>query len=298
VSEFSPFHQPVLVAECVAFLQPRVGGVYLDCTLGGGGHAQAILKAAQGQVTLVGLDMDPEAIQSARETLIANGGQVKLVEDNFARVREALSRIAVDRVDGLLADLGVSSHQLDDKGRGFSFQAGSPLDMRMNPASTLTASQILNEWPRDDLEALLQRGEVPGSARIATSSVDVRQRRKFVNSEDLLRVFQELHLPRRRSFHPGTLVFQALRLAVNRELENLSVLLSQLPLLLQPSGRAVFISYHSLEDRLIKQAFKELGRTGVCKILTGKVVRPTREEILQNPRSRSAKLRAIERTVL
>jgi 16S rRNA (cytosine1402-N4)-methyltransferase len=297
VSEFSPFHQPVLVAECVAFLQPRVGGVYLDCTLGGGGHAQAILKAAQGHVTLVGLDMDPEAIQSARETLIANGGQVKLVEDNFARVREALSRIAVDRVDGLLADLGVSSHQLDDKGRGFSFQTGSPLDMRMNPASALTASQILNEWPRDDLEALLQRGEVPGSARIAKSIVNFRHRRKFVNSEDLLRVFQELHLPRRRSFHPGTLVFQALRLAVNRELENLSVLLSQLPLLLQPSGRAVFISYHSLEDRLIKQAFKELDRTGICKILTGKVVRPTREEILQNPRSRSAKLRAIEKTV-
>ncbi len=269
----------------------------MDCTLGGGGHAQAILKAAQGHATLVGLDMDPEAIRSAGETLIANGGLVKLVEDNFARVREVLIRIAVDRVDGLLADLGVSSHQLDDKGRGFSFQTGSPLDMRMNPASTLTASQILNEWPRDDLEALLQRGEVPGAARIAKSIVNFRQRRKFVNSEDLLRVFHELHLPRRRSFHPGTLVFQALRLAVNRELENLSLLLSQLPLLLQPNGRAVFISYHSLEDRLIKQSFKELGRTGVCRILTGKVVRPTREEILQNPRSRSAKLRAIERTV-
>jgi 16S rRNA (cytosine1402-N4)-methyltransferase len=297
VSEPRPFHRPVMVAECVEFLRPRIGGVYLDCTLGGGGHAQAILKAAQGQATLVGLDMDPEAIRFARETLIANGGQVMLVEDNFARVREALTRIAVDRVDGLLADLGVSSHQLDNKGRGFSFQTGSPLDMRMNPDSTLTAGQILNEWPRDDLEALLQRGEVPGAARIAKSIVNARQKRKFVNSEDLLHLFYELHLPRRRSFHPGTLVFQALRLAVNRELENLSLLLSQLPLLLQPNGRAVFISYHSLEDRLIKQSFKELDRTGVCKILTGKVVRPTREEILQNPRSRSAKLRATERIV-
>jgi 16S rRNA (cytosine1402-N4)-methyltransferase len=286
-----------MVEECVAFLRPRIGGIYLDCTLGGGGHAQAILKAAQGNATLVGLDMDPEAIRFARETLSANSGQVRLIEDNFARVREVLTRIPVDRVDGLLADLGVSSHQLDDKGRGFSFQSGNPLDMRMNPASTLTASQILNEWPQDDLEALLQRGEVQGAARIAKSIINFRQKRKFVNSEDLLHVFHELHLPRRRSFHPGTLVFQALRLAVNRELENLSLLLSQLPLLLQPNGRAVFISYHSLEDRLIKQSFKELGRLGVCKILTEKVVRPTREEILHNPRSRSAKLRAIERIV-
>lgn len=297
MSEPRPFHRPVMVEECVAFLQPRIGGIYLDCTLGGGGHAQAILKAAQGKATLIGLDIDPEAIQFARETLGTSSGLITLVEDNFARVREVLSRIPVDRVDGLLADLGVSSHQLDDKSRGFSFQSGSPLDMRMNSASALTASQILNEWPRDDLEALLQRGEVPGAARIAKSIVNFRQKRKFVNSEDLLRVFHELHLPRRRSFHPGTLVFQALRLAVNRELENLSLLLSQLPLLLQPNGRAVFISYHSLEDRLIKQSFKELGRTGVCRILTEKVVRPTREEILRNPRSRSAKLRAIERIV-
>lgn len=297
MSEPRPFHRPVMVEECVAFLRPRIGGIYLDCTLGGGGHAQAILKAAQGNATLVGMDMDPEAIRFTRERLSANSEQVRLVEDNFARVREVLTRISVDRVDGLLCDLGVSSHQLDDKGRGFSFQPGSPLDMRMNPASTLTASQILNEWPRDDLEALLQRGEVQGTARIAKSIINFRQKNKFVNSEDLLRVFHELHLPRRRSFHPGTLVFQALRLAVNRELENLSLLLSQLPLLLQPNGRAVFISYHSLEDRLIKQSFKELGRTGVCKILTEKVVRPTREEILHNPRSRSAKLRAIERIV-
>ncbi|MCX5976389.1 MAG: 16S rRNA (cytosine(1402)-N(4))-methyltransferase RsmH [Coprothermobacterota bacterium] len=294
-----PFHQPVMVAQCLEYLAPRENGLYLDCTVGGGGHAEALLgrsTACRTPTRLIGLDLDDQAILEAGARLAPFGDRVTLIAANFARTGEVLARLGVGAVDGLLADLGVSSWQFDQRERGFTFAPDVPLDMRMNQSGQLTAAEILNRWRLDELQALFQRSEVPRSGRLAGAIVVQRRIAPFRTSTDLLRLLEGLGLANRRTFHPATLVFQALRLATNREQENLALLLSQLPSLLKPGGRCVFLSYHSLEDRPVKQAFREREVDGSMHVLTRRVVRPSEEEVRSNPRARSAKLRAAERS--
>lgn len=290
-----PFHRPVMVAQCLEYLAPREGGLYLDCTVGGGGHAEALLVRAGAAARLIGLDLDDQALLEAGVRLTPFGERVTLIAANFARAGEVLARLGVGAVDGLLADLGVSSWQFDQRERGFTFAPDVPLDMRMNQSGQLTAAEILNRWRLDELQALFQRGEVPRSSRLAGAIVAQRRVAPFRTSTDLLRLLEGLGLANRRTFHPATLVFQALRLATNREQENLALLLSQLPALLKPGGRCVFLSYHSLEDRPVKQALREREADGSMHILTHRVVRPSEDEVRSNPRARSAKLRAAER---
>ncbi len=291
-----PFHRPVMVAQCLEYLTPQEGGLYLDCTVGGGGHAEALLVQAGNAARLIGLDLDEQALSEAGARLAPFGERVTLVVANFARAGEVLARLEVGAVDGLLADLGVSSWQFDQQERGFSFAPDVPLDMRMNQNGQLTAAEILNRWRLDELETLFQRGEVPRSVRLAAAIVAQRRIAPFRTSTDLLRLLEGLGLQNRRTFHPATLVFQALRLATNREMENLALLLSQIPALLKPGGRCVFLSYHSLEDRPVKQALREREADGSMQILTHHVVRPLEEEVKTNPRARSARLRAAERS--
>jgi 16S rRNA (cytosine1402-N4)-methyltransferase len=290
-----PFHRPVMVAQCLEYLIRGEGGLYLDCTVGGGGHAEAILIRAGGSARLIGLDLDDQALTEAGTRLAPFGERVTLIAANFARAGEVLTRFGVGAVDGLLADLGVSSWQFDQQERGFTFAPDTPLDMRMNRNGQLTAAEILNKWRLDELQALFQRGEVPRSGRLAGAIVTQRRVAPFRTSTDLLRLLEGLGLANRRSFHPATLVFQALRLAANREQENLAMLLSQLPALLNPGGRCVFLSYHSLEDRPVKLALRERDADGSMHILTRRVVRPSEDEVKLNPRARSAKLRAAEK---
>ncbi|MEI6308978.1 MAG: 16S rRNA (cytosine(1402)-N(4))-methyltransferase RsmH [bacterium] len=290
-----PFHRPVMVAQCQEYLTPREGGLYLDCTVGGGGHAEALLVRAGVTARLIGLDLDDQSLTEAGARLAPFGERVTLVAANFARAGEVLARLGAGAVDGLLADLGVSSWQFDQRERGFTFAPDVPLDMRMNQSGQLTAAEILNRWRIDELQALFQRGEVPRGVRLAAAIVAQRRVAPFRTSTDLLRLLEGLGLANRRTFHPATLVFQALRLATNREQENLALLLSQLPALLKPGGRCVFLSYHSLEDRPVKQALREREADGSMHILTHRVVRPSEDEVRSNPRARSAKLRAAER---
>ncbi|MCX5970102.1 MAG: 16S rRNA (cytosine(1402)-N(4))-methyltransferase RsmH [Coprothermobacterota bacterium] len=291
----SPFHRPVMIAQCLEYLAPREGGLYLDCTIGGGGHAEALLVRTGVTARLIGLDLDDQALLEAGVRLAPFGERVTLIAANFARAGEVLARLGVGAVDGLLADLGVSSWQFDQRERGFTFAPDVSLDMRMNQSGQLTAAEILNRWRLDELQALFQRGEVPRSGRLAGAIVAQRRVAPFRTSTDLLRLLDGLGLANRRTFHPATLVFQALRLATNREQENLTLLLSQLPALLKPGGRCVFLSYHSLEDRPVKQALREREADGSMHILTHRVVRPSEDEVRSNPRARSAKLRAAER---
>lgn len=289
------FHEPVMVSETLFLLSPEEGKTYLDCTLGGGGHALAILEATGGKARVIGIDMDQEAIIFSKERLSSFGENVLIKEENFIRANEVLKGLNIKGVDGIVCDLGLSSWQLDDVDRGFSFQKDGPLDMRMNPRVGFTAADILNSWREDEIFMVLKKGEVPFASRIAKEIVRYRKWKSFRTSGDLANFIRQIRLPFRRTMHPATLIFQALRIAVNRELENLSILLSSLPDLLKPGGRVAIISYHSLEDRLVKNSFRIFEQNGTFEVLTKKVIRPTPEEILRNPRSRSAKLRGAER---
>lgn len=284
-----------MVSETLFLLSPGEGKTYLDCTLGGGGHTLAILEATGGKARVIGIDMDPEAIAFSKERLSPFGENVIIKEANFIRASEVLKELNIKGVDGIVCDLGLSSWQLENGDRGFSFQKDGPLDMRMNPRGGFTAADILNSWREDEIFLVLKKGEVPFASKIAREIVRYRKWKSFQTSADLANFIRQIKLPFRRTMHPATLIFQALRIAVNRELENLSMLLSSLPDLLRPGGRAVIISYHSLEDRLVKNSFRVFEQNRTFTILTKKVIRPTPEEVLRNPRSRSAKLRGAER---
>jgi len=301
-------HVPVLVDEALDWLQPRPG-VFVDCTLGAGGHAAALL-AAHPQVHLVGIDRDPQAIALASRRLKPFMERVRLVEGRFDQLGEILRHLKVDKVDGLLGDLGVSSMQLDTAERGFSFRFSGPLDMRMG-SSASPASELLNELEEDDLYQILREyGEERKARRIAREIVRRRTEHPFSTTTDLTEAVEGAvgsgH-PRSR-IHPATRTFQALRIAVNEELTGLQELLDGVTDLLNPEGRLVLISYHSLEDRIVKHGLRRLASvekdevTGrphterqAIEILTKKPIRPSPAEIEANPRSRSAKLRAARR---
>ena len=286
-----PVHVPVLLAEVLQYLAPEPGQIIVDCTLGGGGHAAAILSCLGPSGVLIGLDQDPAMLERAGKKL--GKDNVRLVHANFARLRDVLDRLGVDRVDGILADLGVSSDQLASADRGFSFRLRGPLDMRLDPtAPGPTAADIVNRSPERELVRILNEyGEERFARRIARAIVDARRREPIRTTEQLAAIVRAAVPPRyeRGRIDPATRTFQALRIAVNRELDALRSFLEQLPRCLRVGGRAVVISFHSLEDRLVKQAF---ANHQLWDRLTKKPVRPSAEEVAVNPRARSARLRA------
>jgi len=285
-------HTPVLLEEVLHWLRIRPEGTYIDATVGAGGHAVEIARRlTTGR--LVGLDQDPQALELARERLREFERQVTLVHASFSRIEEIVRRLNLPSADGVLADLGVSSMQLDSAERGFSFRFGGPLDMRMDPEAQMTAAEIVNHRPEKELADLLYHfGEERDSRRIARAIVRARPIR---DTGHLATVVAGARKARgRQRLHPATKTFLALRIAVNRELEALGQFLDRVPATMNPGGRWVVLSYHSLEDRLVKQSFRRWAQEGVVKVLTRKVICPSAAEIEANPRARSAKMRVAE----
>jgi 16S rRNA (cytosine1402-N4)-methyltransferase len=287
------FHAPVLLHETLAALAPRSGGVYADATAGGGGHSEAILEASAPDGRLLAIDRDPEAVAEVRHRLAAYGDRATVVHGRYADLADILHGIGRERVDGVVADLGVSSHQLDSAGRGFSFAAEGPLDMRMDTSGGESAAELLARVDERELADLLfHYGEERRSRAVARSIVRSRDQGELQTTADLRRAVVRALGPKRSRIDPATRTFQALRIAVNRELDELSKLLETLPDVLEDDGIAAIISFHSLEDRLVKHAFRGDRRLAP---LTKRPVIPGDEEQAHNPRSRSAKLRAARR---
>ncbi len=286
-------HVPVLLAEALELLAVRPGGLYVDGTVGLGGHAEAILDRSGPDGRLVGVDRDAETLDRARARLARFGERVRLVHADYRALPEVL---AGARPDGVIVDLGVSSVQLDDAERGFSFRADGPLDMRMDQSGGETAADVVNRTPEHALADLIYRyGEEPASRRIAKAIVFARRGGRIRTTAELAAVVRRAAGRQRRpGLDPATRTFQALRIHVNRELEGLGDALRALAAALAPGGRMVAIAFHSLEDREVKTAFRELGAAGF-RVLTKKPVRPGDAELRANPRARSARLRAIAR---
>jgi len=292
----SVLHTPVLAVEAIEWLRIRPDGAYFDATLGAGGHAIEIAKRlTTGR--LIGIDRDPQALVIARERLKAYERKVVVMQAEFSKIGDVARELALPPLDGVIADLGVSSMELDSPERGFSFRWAGPLDMRMRPQDTLTAEEIVNRWPEKELADLLyQKGEEHDSRRIARAVVRARPIR---DTGHLATVVAGGRKARgRQKLHPATKTFLALRIAVNREEEELEQFLSRTPATLNFEGRWVVLSYHSLEDRMVKRAFQSLSRQGNLRVLTKKVIQPGDEEIRSNPRSRSARMRVAEKLAI
>jgi 16S rRNA (cytosine1402-N4)-methyltransferase len=290
-------HVPVLLQIAIDFLAVKRGGTYIDATVGLAGHSCEIAKLLGAPGHLIGFDKDPAALERARVNLQPPPGtegdwpKVELIHASFSEIGE---RFAAGGIDGLLADVGVSSLQLNDPERGFSFQAEGPLDMRMNPESESTAEQVVNHMGEKELaDVIYEFGEERRSRRIARAIVRARPIRSTAHLAGV--VSAAARTMKSHGIHPATLTFQGIRIFVNRELDDLRELLQAAPRLLKPGGRVVVISFHSLEDRIVKDALRDGSKAGVYKLLTKKPVTATNEEVYRNPRSRSAKLRAAER---
>ena len=309
-------HRSVLLDEVLAHLEPRSGGRYVDGTLGGGGHSRAILERSAPDGRLIGIDRDPDALAAARAQLADFGDRVVTVHGCFGDIDTILADLGIDKVDGLVLDLGVSSPQLDRAERGFSFTKAGPLDMRMDPTRGPTALDLLRDLPVDDLaEVISDYGEERYAKRIARLIKDAVREDRLTTTLELATLCAGA-IPaaeqRKSKIHPATRTFQGLRIAVNRELDELARFLAVFPSLLAPGGRCVVISFHSLEDRLVKQRFRDLAWTSslppryaaeageriepVCVPVTRKAVFADDAETDDNPRARSARLRACERT--
>lgn len=307
------YHLPVLLKETLLLLDPKPGGIFLDATLGGGGHSSEILEKVGPTGTLIGIDRDPEAIKFAGERLKCYGDSAKLFHSNFSELRSVLSRAGVDKLDGALFDLGVSSHQLDAE-RGFSFMRDEPLDMRMNPeADSVSAADIVNSYSEADLaNVIYEYGEERYSRRIASYIVRRRLQSPIRTTGELADVINSAvgSKYRGQDIHPATRTFQAIRMEVNRELESAEAGILSVVEFLKVGGRICVISFHSGEDRLVKNLFRRLsgrcecpsrlpvcqcGARRVLRIITKKPVVPGDDEVCENPRSRSAKLRCAER---
>ncbi len=302
-------HVPVLLEETIAALAVQPGGRYIDCTLGGGGHALAILEHSSPGGQLLGIDADPGAIEVARDRLNAYRDSILLVNDNFANLQAICVKHDFFPVHGILLDLGLSSRQLNGDGRGFSFKHDAPLDMRFSPSQEITAADIVNTYSEAELAHLIKTyGEEGYNRRIARRIVSERPIKSTLH---LARAIERV-IGRRSKLHPATKTFQALRIAVNRELENLEAALKQAIELLGFEGRLVVISYHSLEDRIVKQFMHREAKGCICppgtpvcvcghkprlKLIKRGVITPSPLEIQRNPRSRSAKLRVAEHVI-
>ncbi|GAW92152.1 16S rRNA (cytosine(1402)-N(4))-methyltransferase RsmH [Calderihabitans maritimus] len=306
-------HIPVMLEETIELLAIKPEGIYVDCTLGGGGHSRAILDKLGKQGRLIAIDQDMEAIEAFKPYKQGFGDRVSLVHGNFVALKDILQQMGVKKVDGILFDIGVSSHQLDTPERGFSYQLDAPLDMRMDTTRELTAWHIVNNYSEADLARIIyEYGEERWARRIASFIVQARKKKPIDTSGQLVEVIKRA-IPagaRKVGPHPAKRTFQALRIAVNNELEVLEKALYHAVEVLKPSGRVCVISFHSLEDRIVKKVFRQLSRACTCppeqpicvcksrkivKVITKKPVTPSQEEVKRNPRSRSAKLRAAEK---
>lgn len=292
-------HVPVLLDEAMTFLAPKAGAVYCDATLGLGGHAARILQLSAPDGRLVGLDRDPQALAGSRATLAPFGDRVRFAHARFGSLRAVLEGMGMLPIDGCVVDLGVSSLQLDSAERGFSFRRAAPLDMRMDQSQGETAAELLRRAQEDELERILRDlGEERFARKIARAVVLARDRDELSTTTSLAELISKVVPPGKRD--PATRSFQALRIAVNDELGELERFLADVPYCLRPGGRLVVISFHSLEDRMVKRRFRALaGHEPTLgprlRILTKHVVTASDEERRKNPRSRSAKLRAAER---
>lgn len=306
-------HVSVLLNEAVTSLNPRQGGTYVDCTLGGGGHTLEIVKRVVPGGRVIGIDQDTNALKAAGERLAEYKENIIFVHSNFYRLKEIISELGIKKVDGIIFDLGVSSHQLDEGSRGFSYMHDAPLDMRMNPGDPLTAEQLVNEFSEDELFRIIRDyGEERWAKRIAQFIVEHRQVKPIHTTGELVDIIKKA-IPagaRREGPHPAKRTFQALRIAVNDELNRFAKALKDAVDILNPGGRVSVISFHSLEDRIAKEVFRELAKSCVCppelpvcscskekqvKVITGKPILPSEQELEVNPRARSAKLRVAEK---
>ena len=301
------YHESVLLNEVIDYLQPGPGKTFLDVTLGGGGHSEALLRA---DAEVVALDQDPVAIAYATSRLRAHAGRFVALRGNFRDFPELLGEIGVPKFDGILADIGVSSKQLDDATKGFSFMHEGPLDLRMDPDAPVTAEDLVNSMTEEELiRMFIDYGEEPNARRIARAIVKARVAKAIRTTTELAHII-EIASPRTGKRHPATLCFQALRIAVNDELAALEDFLKAAPHWLKPGGRVAVISFHSLEDRLVKRSFQHHATPFIdrpewpqsrpnpdccLRVLTRKTVEASAEEIQRNPRSRSARMRVAER---
>ena len=304
-------HIPVLLEEAFEFLRCSRGGMYVDCTAGTGGHSGKILQVAAPEVSVIGIDIDAESLACARKKLACFGNRFTGVRGDYKELPEILDSLGVNMVDGILVDLGLSSYQLSQPSRGFSFQADGPLDMRFDQTSTEKAEKLVNELPEQDIRRILKDyGQERLCARIARLIVQRRTKNRIERTSELAEIAMKAYGSRKTDIHPATRTFQAFRIAVNRELEGLGDFIKKGTERLKEEGRFVAISFHSLEDRIVKTAFRDLsspcicpprlpvcgcGRKKMVTVLTRKPVLPSPEELERNPRARSAKLRAVER---
>jgi len=307
------FHIPVMIREVVDSLRCRAGAIYVDCTVGGGGHAEEILRNTAPDGLLIGIDRDREALEESTKRLASYKSRTVLVKGNFADMDTILTELNIGKVDGILFDLGVSSHQLDTAYRGFSFSLDAPLDMRMDPSRGSSAYDLVRTLSEGELEGIIRNyGEERMARRVARSIVENRKVAPIRTTADLAARVVRAFPPqaRRQKIHPATRTFQALRIAVNDELTGLHRAIAGGTERLKPGGRLSVISFHSLEDRIVKSAFRigekgclcppdlpvcACGRTPTLRVVTRKPTVPGEEEISRNPRSRSAKLRTAER---
>ncbi|MBU4035995.1 MAG: 16S rRNA (cytosine(1402)-N(4))-methyltransferase RsmH [Proteobacteria bacterium] len=308
-----PYHIPVMTKEIIHYLDCKPGKIYADCTLGGSGHAKAICEKIMPNGILIGIDQDKDAIENAKSALNPYLSNIHLFHGNFVRLSEFLSECNISKVDGILLDLGLSLHQINSSKRGFSFNNIEPLDMRMDTDSNIKAENLINKLDETDLEKLLRNyGEEPWARNIARNIVKARKDCEIKTSAQLVQIISD-SIPKKVQYkqriHPATRVFMALRIAVNNELEMLSLFMDNVAGLLNPKGRLCVLTFHSLEDRIVKQKIKEMEKECICppnfpkcvcnktkllRALNKKVIVPDKEEININPMSRSAKLRAAE----
>lgn len=302
-----------MAKEVIEYLRPHPEGTYVDATLGLGGHTEAILESSNYQAKVIGFDVDKETLSVSKRELSAFTSHVVFVNENFSEIDKVLENLGINEVDGIVADLGMSSYQLEMSGRGFSFRRAETLDMRMDTELSGTAYDLINEKDEEEISKILKEyGEEKWSKKIAREIARFRRKKPIETSVELADIVSRA-IPRKfhpRGIHPATKTFQAIRIAVNDELENLEIFLEKAVPLLKAGGRIAVISFHSLEDRLVKNMFKKFsspcicppqlpicmcGRKGILKILTRSPLTPSTEEVLNNPRSRSAKLRIGER---
>lgn len=305
-------HEPVLLQETIEGLKIEPSGVYVDCTLGGGGHAYEVASLMSSQGIFVGIDQDQDAVEAATERLKGLPPDIRIVKNNFSKLEVVLEEQRITKVNGFLADLGVSSFQLDNPDRGFSYQHDAPLDMRMDASKELTAADIVNNFDEEEISRILwEYSEEKWSKRIASFIVEQRQKKPIETTGELVQIIKDA-IParaRRTGPHPAKRVFQALRIAANHELVYLAKVLDTMVEYLAPGGRVCIISFHSLEDRIVKKIFREHARGCTCppgfpecvcgkvpllKIITRKPIETSSEEKERNPRARSAKLRIAE----
>jgi len=307
-------HIPVLLKEVITYLDPQPGKIYIDATLGEGGHAREILKISAPSGKLIGIDQDEESLKIAKKNLSSFKERVIYTHDNFRNLKRILQELRIRKVNGILLDLGVSSYQLMDPNRGFSFKQKAFLDMRMDKNQKLTAYEIINHYPKEELVKIIRElGEEPYVKKIVENIIEARRKKPIRYTDELVEIIDKsipLSTQRRRKIHFATSTFRALRMAVNDELGALESCLKQIPGVILGGGRIVIITFHSLEDRLVKKFLQQESKDCLCpaeqplctckhkatlKILTKKPLIPSQEEINLNPRARSAKLRAAEK---